>query len=147
MHYLEGSVMISMNRLILMFTSIFLITCFLSGCAIGSNNDEPSAAAAKTNTVDANDTSEAVIKDKIEHKEYINKSSLGSAAFKIDESNSVTKEFLADGGSTTLELTDKSGIKWTLAIPEDALLYPQTITMTALAVLTVYGKSTKCNVF
>lgn len=116
--------------LVLLLACVLFIMCLFSACSVppNKNKEEP-----LSQTIDILDNSEVVIKDKIDRKEYVKKGSLGSATFKIDEAHTVTKEFLADGNSVTLELSNESGIKWTFMIPGDALLYPQTITMTALS--------------
>jgi hypothetical protein len=58
---------------------------------------------------------------------------LGDANFTVDSANSVTGEFLADGETPfSLSVTDGAGEVWTLDIPANSLLSPETITMTAL---------------
>ena len=63
---------------------------------------------------------------------------LGDATFTVDSANKTTGEF-TPGKPFTLSLTDSAGMKWTLDIPDDALLNPTTITMTALCDVRING--------
>ena len=63
---------------------------------------------------------------------------LGDATFTVDSANRITGEF-TPGEAFTLSLTDSAGMKWTLNIPDDALLNPTIITMTALRDVRING--------
>jgi hypothetical protein len=58
---------------------------------------------------------------------------LGDYQFVPDPSRAVSLEFASDGNPSSLSVTDAVGNVWTLSLPADALLYPQTITMTPVA--------------
>ncbi len=57
---------------------------------------------------------------------------LGSTTFAVDSSVKAEGEYKADGSELKLELTDGAGLTWTLVIPDQALDYPQKLSMTSL---------------
>lgn len=59
--------------------------------------------------------------------------SLGSFKFTPDTSKKQTIQFTADGKDASVSATDAAGFKWTLTIPKDALLNPQTISLSPFA--------------
>lgn len=61
--------------------------------------------------------------------------SLGSAAFTVDESKTSSIDY--NGTDTSVGVADGNGLFWTLDIPNDALVQPQTITMTAMSGVSV----------
>jgi hypothetical protein len=67
--------------------------------------------------------------------------SLGNATFILDTNATATGEFLADGKTPlSLSVTDSAGLTWTLDVPVDALLYGETITMTAMSDVSLDGE-------
>ena len=57
----------------------------------------------------------------------------GKATFTLDEANSVSGEYIADGKTPlTLTTTDSNGLTWTLVIPTDGYYKPVTVTMTPM---------------
>ncbi|MCL2888855.1 MAG: hypothetical protein FWE65_00350, partial [Eggerthellaceae bacterium] len=66
---------------------------------------------------------------------------LGDATFAVDYENSDTGEFLADGETPLiLSVTDNAGAVWTLEVPANALLSPETLTMTVLRDVRLAGE-------
>jgi len=67
--------------------------------------------------------------------------SLGNATFTLDNNATATGEFVADGKTPlVLSVTDSKGATWTLDVPADALLYGETITMTAMRDVSLGGE-------
>jgi len=60
---------------------------------------------------------------------------LGKASFTVDKSATATSEYVP-GEPLTLSVTDSAGATWTLDIPGHALMYPDTITITAVKDIT-----------
>jgi len=60
---------------------------------------------------------------------------MGALAYTLDTSRQHTAIYNNDGSPVTLTVTDAKGYVWTLTIPNNALLWPQQITMTPFATL------------
>lgn len=58
---------------------------------------------------------------------------LGNLRFVPDTARAASLYFPADGSTGSLSVTNANGYVWTLSLPADALLTPQTITMTPFA--------------
>ena len=59
--------------------------------------------------------------------------SLGSIRFTPDSAKKQSVDFAAVGKGASVSVTDAAGYQWTLTIPKDALLLPQTISLIPLA--------------
>lgn len=103
-----------MRRVLSFVLILILFTSTLYGCTIrivNKNKEQPETS------------SEAVAYE----QEF-----LGRATFTLDNTASASVDFLADGSSATVSVTDSAGLTWQLDIPQNALLYPQTVKMTAM---------------
>ncbi len=102
-----------MHRIVLRILIIFVFTATLSSCHHAATDKEQTQAEPSGTDI------------------YEPKT-LGSATFAVDESNSATVNYSANGTDAALRVTDSNGLTWRLDIPKDALPQSQTIQMTAL---------------
>lgn len=105
-----------MRKIVVLILIGALMTAMLSGCTVFTKAKSTAGAS----------TAEAFVPK-----------SLGRATFTVDTAKKDSAQFTADGTDTTVSVTDRGGLTWTLVIPEDALLEPTTITITAMSSVSV----------
>lgn len=105
-----------MKRALAIVAAILMFAQMLTGCLIIKESPDQN----QTGTASA---------------EAFEPKSLGSAAFTVDESKTSSIDY--NGTDTSVGVADGNGLFWTLDIPNDALVQPQTITMTAMSGVSV----------
>lgn len=118
----------------LIVLSLLLIVCLLAGCGsqVDTSESVNTSKVEEGSSVTEEDANVQIADKPSSYDLDLISGIEGNVSFDENQSKTASVDFLGDGQKKSVVLEDENGLTWKLAIPPNALIEEQTITMTAV---------------